>query len=266
VRQVGNGKTYYERYDKLILSPGARPFVPPVPGVDLPGVFQLRSVPDMDAIKAQVDSGWARSAVVVGGGFIGLEMADNLAQRGLDVAVAEMLDQVMMPLDPEMASLVHQHLRLKNGRLALGDGLKGIASPNGQLAVTLASGKTLLADMVVLSVGVRPDSDLAKDAGLELGPRGHIAVDEAMRTSDPNIYAVGDAVQVQCAVAGGRPLFPLPGRRIARRALRPTMWQAYVRPTAACKAPVSSRCLTSPSVLQGSTPSNSAGMARPFVA
>ncbi len=211
VRKVDTGEVYTESYDKLILSPGAKPFVPPVPGVDLPGVFTLRNMADMDAIKESVDSRRARSAVIVGGGFIGLEMADNLAHRGLDVTVVEMLDQVMTPLDVEMAALVHQHLRQKNVRLALGDGLKAIASPDGQLAVTLQSGRVALADMVILAVGVRPESDLARAAGLELGPRGHIVVDEALQTYDPDIYAVGDAIQVQPGVTGQPTAIPLAG-------------------------------------------------------
>ncbi len=220
VRKVDTGETYVEGYDKLILSPGAKPFVPAVPGVDLPGVFTLRNMEDMDAIKATVDSRRARSAVIVGGGFIGLEMADNLAHRGLNVTVVEMLDQVMTPLDVEMAALVHQHLRQKNVRLALGDGLKAISSSNGQLAVTLQSGRVAPADMVILAVGVRPESDLARAAGLELGPRGHIVVDEALQTSDPDIYGVGDAIQVRHSVTGEATAIPLagPANRQARLA------------------------------------------------
>ncbi|MBC7250724.1 MAG: FAD-dependent oxidoreductase [Anaerolineae bacterium] len=211
VRVLDTGETYREDYDKLILSPGARPFVPPVPGVDLPGVFQLRTIPDMDAIKAHVDSGKARAAVVVGGGFIGLEMAENLMQRGLEVTVVEMLDQVMPPLDFEMAALVHRHLQLKNVRLALGDGLQSISQENDRLTVTLASGRTARADLVILSVGVRPESDLARDAGLEVGPRGHIVVNEYLQTSDPDIYAIGDVIQVTHPVTGQPTAIPLAG-------------------------------------------------------
>jgi NADPH-dependent 2,4-dienoyl-CoA reductase/sulfur reductase-like enzyme/rhodanese-related sulfurtransferase len=220
VRKVDTEDTYTESYDKLILAPGARPFVPPVPGANLPGVFTLRNMVDMDAIKASVDSRRASSAVIIGGGFVGLEMADNLAHRGLDVTVVEMLDQVMAPLDVEMAALVHQHLRQKNVRLALGDGLKAISSSNGQLAVTLQSGRVALADIVILAVGVRPESDLARAAGLELGPRGHIVVDEALQTSDPDIYAVGDAIQVRHSVTGQPTAIPLagPANRQARLA------------------------------------------------
>jgi NADPH-dependent 2,4-dienoyl-CoA reductase/sulfur reductase-like enzyme/peroxiredoxin family protein/rhodanese-related sulfurtransferase/TusA-related sulfurtransferase len=179
--------------------------------VDLPGVFQLRSIPDMDAIKAHLDARAARSAVVVGGGFIGLEMAENLAHRGLEVSIVEMLGQVMTPLDFEMAALVHQHLKLKGVRLALGDGLKAITQQNGQLAVTLQSGRSVLADIVLISVGVRPENELAQTAGLELASCGHIRVSDSLQTSDPDIYAIGDVIQVQHAVSCELTAIPLAG-------------------------------------------------------
>jgi len=211
VRKLDTGETYRESYDKLILSPGARPFVPKVAGADLPGVFVLRSVPDMDAIKAYVDTGKPRSAVVVGGGFIGLEMVENLATRGLEVTVVEMLEQVLTPLDREMAGLVQRHLRDKNVRLALGDGLKSIAQEQGRLAVTLSSGKVATADLVILAVGVQPEGDLAKSAGLELGPRGHIVANDQLQTSDPDIYAIGDAILSRDYVSGKPTAIPLAG-------------------------------------------------------
>lgn len=211
VHKLDTGESYREAYDKLVLSPGAKPLVPPVPGVDLPGVFQLRNMADMDAIKAHVDAGQATKAAIVGGGFIGLEMADNLAHRGLDVTIVEMLEQVMAPLDFEMAALVQRHLRQKSVRLALGDGLRAISQQDGQLAVTLQSGRVVPSDMVVLAVGVRPESDLAAAAGLEIGPRGHIVVNDALLTSDPDIYAIGDVIQVQHAVTGQPTAIPLAG-------------------------------------------------------
>jgi NADPH-dependent 2,4-dienoyl-CoA reductase/sulfur reductase-like enzyme/rhodanese-related sulfurtransferase len=211
VNDLKTGAIYRESYDKLILSPGARPLVPPVPGADLPQVFQLRTMQDMDAIKAKVDAGGAQAVVIVGGGFIGLEMAENLAHRGLDVTIVEMLAQVMSPLDFEMAALVHRHLRLNDVRLVLGDGLKAIAQQQDQLTVTLHSDRVLPADMVVLAVGVRPESDLARAAGLDLGPRGHIVVNDALQTSDPDIYAIGDAIQVKHAVTGQPTAIPLAG-------------------------------------------------------
>jgi len=211
VRNLETGEIYREGYDKLILSPGARPFMPPVPGVDLPGVFQLRTIPDMDAIKAYLDSRPVRSAVVVGGGFIGLEMTENLAQRGLEVTLVEMLDQVMTPLDFEMAALVHQHLKVKGVRLALGDGLKAITQNNDQLAVTLHSGRSVPADIVLVSVGVRPENELAQQAGLELASCGHIRVSESLQTSDPDIYAIGDVIQVEHALSCELTAIPLAG-------------------------------------------------------
>jgi NADPH-dependent 2,4-dienoyl-CoA reductase/sulfur reductase-like enzyme/rhodanese-related sulfurtransferase len=221
VRRLDTGETYAETYDKLLLAPGAKPMTPPVPGLDLPGVFRLRSIADMDSLKAHVDSGAVRDAVVVGGGFIGLEVAENLKLRGLNVTIAEMLDQVLPPLDFEMAALVHRHLRQKNIRLALGDGLKGItALPGGRLAVMLASGRVAEADMVLLSIGLKPESDLARAAGLELGPKGHIVVNDRLQTSDPDIYAVGDAIQVRDVVTGTITAIPLagPASRQARMA------------------------------------------------
>ncbi len=197
VRNLETGETYEETYDKLVLSPGAGPIVPPLPGVDLPGVFTLRNLPDMDKIKAYVDEKKPARAVVVGGGFIGLEIAENLVHRGVEVTLIEMLDQVMAPIDYEMAALVHQHLTFKRIRLALGDGLKAIATGKADwMEVELSSGRKVDTEMVILSIGVRPENKLAKDAGLELGVRGTVVTNEHMQTSDPDIYAVGDAAQV----------------------------------------------------------------------
>jgi NADPH-dependent 2,4-dienoyl-CoA reductase/sulfur reductase-like enzyme/peroxiredoxin family protein/rhodanese-related sulfurtransferase/TusA-related sulfurtransferase len=197
VRKLDSGETYEESYDKLVLSPGAAPVVPPLPGVDLPGVFTLRNLPDMDKIKSFVDEKKPARAVVVGGGFIGLEIAENLSDRGVQVTLIEMLDQVMAPIDYEMAALVHQHLTFKRIRLALGDGLKAIATGDqGWLDVELSSGRKVDAELVILSIGVRPENQLAKDADLELGFRGTVVTNEHMQTSDPDIYAVGDVAQV----------------------------------------------------------------------
>lgn len=197
VRNLETGETYEETYDKLVLSPGAGPIVPPLPGVDLPGVFTLRNLPDMDKIKAFVDEKKPARAVVVGGGFIGLEIAENLVDRGVEVTLIEMLDQVMAPIDYEMAALVHQHLTFKRIRLALGDGLKSIGTGKaGWMEVELSSGRKVDTEMVILSIGVRPENKLAKDAGLELGIRGTVVTNEHMQTSDPDIYAVGDVAQV----------------------------------------------------------------------
>ncbi len=212
VREVRTGRVYRQPYDRLILSPGAKPIVPRIPGADLPGVYTLRTMRDMDAIKAPLDAGRVRSAVVVGGGFIGLEMAENLKERGVEVSLVEMLPQVMAPLDFEMAAMLHRELREHGVRLGLGDGLQEIVRADDErLTAVLAGGATLEADMVVLAIGVQPENDLARQAGLELGPKGHICVDEHMRTSDPSIYAVGDAVQVMNPVLETLTAVPLAG-------------------------------------------------------
>jgi NADPH-dependent 2,4-dienoyl-CoA reductase/sulfur reductase-like enzyme/peroxiredoxin family protein/rhodanese-related sulfurtransferase/TusA-related sulfurtransferase len=212
IRDVETGRTYDESYDKLVLSPGAGPIIPPLPGVALPGVFTLRNLPDMDAIKAFVDQKKPARAVVVGGGFIGLEIAENLQHRGVQVTLIELLNQVLAPIDYEMAALVHQHLTFKRVRLALGDGLKSIAQgEGGWLKVELASGRTVDAEMLILSIGVRPESQLAKDAGLTLGVRGTIATNAHMQTSDPDIYAVGDVSEVEQRISGERTNLALAG-------------------------------------------------------
>ena len=212
IRNLETGQIYQETYDKLVLSPGAAPIVPPLPGVDLPGVFTLRNMQDMDRIKSFVDTRKPARAVVVGGGFIGLEIAENLHHRGIEVTLIEMLNQVMAPIDYEMAALVHQHLIFKKIRLTLGDGLKSIAKgEEGWLKVALSSGRNVDTEMVILSIGVRPETRLAKEAGLDLGIRGTIVANEAMQTSDPDIYAVGDAVEVSYRPTGSRTNLALAG-------------------------------------------------------
>ena len=196
-RKVGNGEAYEESYDKIILSPGAEPIRPPLPGIDLDGIFHLRTIPDSDRIKAMIESNNARSAVVVGGGFIGLEMAENLAERGLKTTVVEMLDQVMAPLDAEMAALVQAHLKLKKVELELGKGVTSFEKNGNGLAVNTSGGTRIECDMVIISIGIKPENKLAKEAGLKLGQRGGIAVNAAMQTSNDHIYAVGDAVEVR---------------------------------------------------------------------
>ncbi|MHB9031779.1 MAG: FAD-dependent oxidoreductase [Anaerolineae bacterium] len=203
--------TYLLDYDKLVLSPGAKPVVPPIPGLDLPGVYRLRDIPDMDAIKQQVDANHTQTAIVIGGGFIGLELAENLQARGLAVAVVEMLNQVMTPIDYEMAALVHRHLREKGICLLLGDGLRQVVKEDGKLKAVLASGRSIAAEMLLLAIGVTPENTLAKEAGLEIGPRGHVVVNEHMQTSDPSIFAVGDVVQVLCPINNQMTAMPLAG-------------------------------------------------------
>jgi len=212
VRDVRTGTSRDEGYDVLVLSPGAAPIRPPLPGVDRPGVFAVRTIPDTRQIRAWIAERQARTAVVVGGGFIGLEMVENLVQRGLAVTVLEKLPQVMPPVDPEMAVPVREHLAAKGVQLRLGDGLAGIeALAGGGLTVVAKSGSRLPADLVILAIGVRPETTLAKDAGLSLGPRGGIVVDAQMRTTDPHIWAVGDAVEVRDVVTGQETVLPLAG-------------------------------------------------------
>lgn len=212
VKNTVSGETYTESYDKLVLSPGAAPVVPPVAGHDLPGVFSLRNIPDMDRIKSFINEKKPARAVVVGGGFIGLELAENLHHLGIQVTVIEMMNQVMAPLDYEMAAMVHQHMQFKQIRLALGDGLKSISDGQGNwLQVTLQSDRKVDAEMVILSIGVRPENKLAKDAGLELGQRGTIVTNAFMQTSDDDVYAIGDAAQVTQRLSGKPTALPLAG-------------------------------------------------------
>ena len=212
VRELATGRVYRESYDALVLSPGAMAIRPPLPGIGLPGIFVLRTIPDSREIRAWIDSKKAKTAVVVGGGFIGLEMAENLTHRGLSVAVVEMLDQVMPPLDPEMALPVQQHLEAHGIKMALGDGVAGFEENGaGQLVVKTQSGAAHTGDLVILAIGVRPDTALAKAAGLELGERGGIRVDDRMRTNDPAIWAVGDAVETRDVITGQSTLIPLAG-------------------------------------------------------
>ena len=211
VKDLTTGRVYREHYGALVLSPGASALRPPLPGVDLPGVFVLRTIPDSRRIRAWISEKNAKSAVIVGAGFIGLEMAENLVRRGLSVTVLEMLDQVMPPLDPEMARPVQEHLEQHGVTTALGDGVAGFESLGGHLVVQTQSGAKHVGDLVILAIGVRPETGLAKSAGLTLGERGGIRVDEHMRTSDPHIWAVGDAVEVRDVVTGQWALIPLAG-------------------------------------------------------
>lgn len=195
VQKVATGEEYTESFDQLILSPGARPIVPPIPGLnDTNNVFTLRNIPDTDKIKAWVDDESPKKAVIVGGGFIGLEMAENLHDRGIAVTIVEMADQVMAPIDFEMAAIVHDHIRSK-ATLILNDGVKSF-DENGK-KIILQSGQELDSDITILSIGVRPENELAISADLPVGERGGIIVDEMLRTEDPNIYAIGDAIEVK---------------------------------------------------------------------
>lgn len=212
VRDVHSGAQRQERYDVLVLSPGAAPIRPPLPGVGLPGVFAVRSIPDSRRIRAWITARNAKTAVVVGGGFIGLEMVENLLHRELTVTILEKLTQVMPPLDPEMAVPVMEHLEERGVQLHLGDGLARIETGQGTgLVVVAESGARLPADLVILAIGVRPEIALAQAAGLQIGARGGVVVDTQMRTSDPHIWAMGDVVEVRDVLVGQETVLPLAG-------------------------------------------------------
>ncbi len=202
LRELDSGREYTESYDRLVLSPGAEPVRPPIPGISEPGIFTLRSVTETDAIKSFVDTRFPRHAVIVGAGFIGLEMAENLHLLGIQVTIIEMADQVMSVVDYEMAAEVHQHLKTRNVEFYLRDGVASFARTGERLSVTLKSGRSIETDMVVLSIGVRPESQLAKQAGLGVGQTGGIVVDKYLATTDPNIYAVGDAIEFPHPITG----------------------------------------------------------------
>lgn len=197
-----DGTTYTETYDRLLLSPGAEPVRPPLEGIDTEGIFTLRNVDDTDRIHSYLRTHRVRHAVVVGGGFIGLEMAENLHHAGAGVSIVEMADQVMAPVDFSIASHVHRHLMDKGVGLWLGRGVERFTSENGSIKVWLNTGETLSADLVLLSIGVRPSVKLAREAGIELGARG-IKVNRWLQTSSPDVYAVGDAIEYEHPIAGG---------------------------------------------------------------
>lgn len=211
VKNLGTGQTYTESYDKLVLSPGAEPLRPGIEGINSKKIFTLRNVPDTDTIKNYVDQNKPRHAVVVGGGFIGLEMAENLHDLGINIAVVEMANQVMAPLDYSMAAIVHQQLIDKKVDLRLEDGVSRFEETSEGILVHLRSGKQIATDLVILSIGVRPETRLAKEAGLAIGSLGGIAANDYMQTSDPDIYALGDAVEVINPVTGKPALIPLAG-------------------------------------------------------
>lgn len=211
VKNLQNGEIYSEKYDKLALSPGAEPLRPGIPGIDSPMIFTLRNVNDTDAIKSYVTDVKPHSAVIVGGGFIGLEMAENLHAQGLAVTVVEMADQVMAPLDFSMAQFVHEELVRKGVRLVLKDGVDSFSEQGDVVTVNLKSGKSLSVNMVLLSIGVRPETKLALEAGLKIGATRGIAVNEYMQTSNDDIYALGDACEVVNGVTGKPALIPLAG-------------------------------------------------------
>lgn len=210
IRDLTTEREYDESYEKLILAPGAAPIRPPLPGIDLPGIFTLRNLDDADRIMQSLRSG-VRQAVVVGAGFIGIELVENLIRRGIATTLVELQDQVLPPLDKEMTAPIVEQLVSHGVTLLLGQSAAAFAASSEGLVVTLKSGQTLPAQLVVLGVGVRPESKLAVDAGLDVGPRGGIRVNDYLLTSDANIYAVGDAIEVADFVTGEPTQVPLAG-------------------------------------------------------
>jgi NADPH-dependent 2,4-dienoyl-CoA reductase/sulfur reductase-like enzyme/rhodanese-related sulfurtransferase len=210
VRDLQSGREYEEAYDKLILAPGAAPIRPPLPGIDLPGIFTLRNLQDVDRIRAKLDQG-VKQALMIGAGFIGLELVENLVRRGVTTTVVELQDQVLPPFDKEMTTPLAEYLAAKGVSLLLSQSAEAFEQAADGLVVRLKSGQKLTAQLVVLGVGVRPENKLAVDAGLEIGPRGGIRVNEHLQTSDPDIYAVGDAIEVKDFVTGEPTQVPLAG-------------------------------------------------------
>ena len=212
VKKADNGETYQESYDTLVLATGSSPVRPPIPGIDAENILTLWTVPDTDKLKSRVRDGGVERAVVVGGGFIGLEVAENLRHLGIEVTIVEMLDQVMAPLDYEMAKPLHENIEKNGVKLCLGDGVSAFSqTDDGGVRVELKSGKVIEAELAVLAIGVRPNNELAKAAGLTLNARGGVVTDEYLRTSDPDIYAVGDVIEVEDFILKGRSMVPLAG-------------------------------------------------------
>ena len=205
------GEEYIESYDKLVIATGSSPLRPRIPGIDSPRILTLWTVPDTDHIRELIRGLGTKSAVVVGGGFIGLEMAENLHHAGLSVSIVEATDQVMAPVDPEMAEILHNNIRSNGVGLYLADGVASFEDKGASVDVKLSSCTVLSADIVSLSIGVRPNSQIAKDAGLELNARGGIIVNDHMQTADPDIYAAGDVVEVEDFIFGDRTMVPLAG-------------------------------------------------------
>jgi CoA-disulfide reductase len=210
IKNLQTGEVYEESYDKLLLSPGARPIVPPIPGLnESQSLFTLRNIPDTDKIKNYVDLKNPKKAVVIGGGFIGIEMAENLVDRGIEVTIVEKGDQIMTPIDYEMASILHTHLKEKGVKLLLENGVESFTHQGKK--VVLSDGTEIETDITILSIGVRPENELAKTAGLEVGERGGIIVNEYLQTSNEDIFAVGDAVEVVDYISGTKAMIPLAG-------------------------------------------------------
>ncbi len=211
VLDILRNKHYQETYDKLVLSPGAEPVRPNLPGINSKKIFTLRNIPDTYSIKEYVDNASPKNAIIVGAGFIGLEVAENLHMRGINVTVVELNDHVIGPLDSEMAAIVHQHLKSKGVALYLKNGVEAFEDSETAISVKLSSGVVLSSDLVIMGIGVKPETRLAVEAGLQIGKTGGIYVNEYLQTSNPDIYAVGDAIEVKDFISGNQALIPLAG-------------------------------------------------------
>jgi len=211
VRNHETGADYTESYDDLVIATGSSPVIPPIEGIDGEDIFTLWTVPDTDKIRGFIEERKPSKAAVIGGGFIGLEMAENLHAQGLQVSIIEMMDQVMAPLDKEMAELIHENLRMNGVELILGDGVKAFKRNESRTTVELSSGRAEDFDMIILAIGVKPNSQIARDAGLELNAKGGIIVDSHLRTSAPDIYALGDVIEVENFVTKDKTMIPLAG-------------------------------------------------------
>jgi len=211
MRNLATGDEYDESYDRLLLSPGAEPIRPKLEGIDSARIFGLRNIPDLDRITAYIEQHAPRRAVVVGGGFIGIEVAENLHEKGIFTTLVEGADQILMPLDYEMAAIVHAHMKDKNIELYLAEKVEQFEDKEDHTLIYLSSGRRLQADLVILAIGVRPETTLVRSSGLTLGETGGIKVNAHLQTSDPDIYAVGDAIEITHAISGLQALIPLAG-------------------------------------------------------
>ncbi len=211
VYSKNSDKKYWESYDELVLSTGSSSLKPPIPGINSEGIFSLWNIPDMDKIIAYLDEKKAKEAVVVGGGFIGIEMAENLVDRGIKVTLVEMLNQVMAPLDFDIAQILHKHMKKKGVKLVLGDGVSEFIKTDENLVVKTTSGKEISTDFIALAIGVRPNTELLKGCNLPVNKRGGAIINDSLRTEDENIYAIGDMVEVTQFVNGEKTMIPLAG-------------------------------------------------------
>ena len=211
IKNIETNDEYTESYDKLLISTGAKPFVPDIKGLEEAGYLTLRNIEDMEKISSCIDSDGYKNAVIIGGGFIGLETAENLKHKNINVTVIEKADQVMAPLDPEMASFIHGEIKRRNIALYLNSDITEISNSGKKKIIKLKSGEVVETDIIIASIGVVPDSELAKNAGLKMSSKGAVEVDEYLKTSDSDIYAAGDVIEIKNAVTGQKALVPLAG-------------------------------------------------------